>query len=215
MLLIADEVITGFGRLGRWFGSDVFGIEPDLITVAKGITSGYVPLSACIVSEKVWRVLVDGRLAGAAPSATATRTRAHPLARRGGDGEPRPDRAAKGSSPQAASRGAFMHERLHEAFADHPLVGEIRGHGADRRARVRRRHGRRRRQFDPPRKVAARDHPPLPRARRDHPRAARADTISFSPPFVITEDELEEMVRMSAARWTRSQPSFAAKARWP
>ena len=60
VLLIADEVITGFGRLGAWFGSDVFGIEPDLITVAKGMTSGYVPLSACIVSEKVWRVLVDG-----------------------------------------------------------------------------------------------------------------------------------------------------------
>ena len=73
VLLIADEVITGFGRLGHWFGSDVFGIEPDLITVAKGITSGYFPLSGCIVSERVWRVLVDGS-AGAARSATATPT---------------------------------------------------------------------------------------------------------------------------------------------
>ena len=59
VLLIADEVVCGFGRLGTWFGSEVLGIEPDLITVAKGITSAYVPLSACIVSERVWRVLSD------------------------------------------------------------------------------------------------------------------------------------------------------------
>src|SRR5437899_2239056 len=60
VLLIADEVITAFGRLGSWFGSELFGLEPDLITVAKGLTSGYFPLSGCIVSERVWRVLVDG-----------------------------------------------------------------------------------------------------------------------------------------------------------
>src|SRR5438874_2061995 len=50
VLLIADEVITGFGRLGAWFGSERFGIRPDLITAAKGITSGYIPLGAVIVS---------------------------------------------------------------------------------------------------------------------------------------------------------------------
>ena len=59
VLLIADEVITGFGRLGEWFGSARFGIEPDLVTVAKGITSGYAPLGAVIVSGRVaepfWR----------------------------------------------------------------------------------------------------------------------------------------------------------------
>ena len=60
VLLIADEVVCGFGRLGRWFGSEVFNIEPDLITVAKGLTSAYVPLSACLVSERIWRVIVDG-----------------------------------------------------------------------------------------------------------------------------------------------------------
>jgi len=59
VLLIADEVITGFGRLGEWFGSERFGIRPDLITVAKGITSGYVPLGAVIASGRIaepfWR----------------------------------------------------------------------------------------------------------------------------------------------------------------
>jgi len=59
VLLVADEVITGFGRLGEWFGCERFGIRPDLITFAKGITSGYVPLGGVIVSECVaepfWR----------------------------------------------------------------------------------------------------------------------------------------------------------------
>ncbi len=53
ILLIADEVITGFSRTGALFGSYLYDIEPDLITVAKGLTSAYVPLSACMVSEKV------------------------------------------------------------------------------------------------------------------------------------------------------------------
>ena len=60
VLLIADEVVTGFGRLGTMFGSDHYGIKPDLITIAKGLTSAYAPLSGVIVSEKVWQVLVQG-----------------------------------------------------------------------------------------------------------------------------------------------------------
>ena len=53
VLLIADEVITGFGRLGRWFGSERLGIEPDLIICAKAITSGYLPLGAVVAGERV------------------------------------------------------------------------------------------------------------------------------------------------------------------
>ena len=60
VLLIADEVVTGFGRLGTMFGSDHYGIKPDLITIAKGLTSAYAPLSGVIVSDKVWQVLVQG-----------------------------------------------------------------------------------------------------------------------------------------------------------
>ena len=60
MLLVADEVVTGFGRLGTMFGSDHYGMKPDLITIAKGLTSAYAPLSGVIVSEKVWQVLVAG-----------------------------------------------------------------------------------------------------------------------------------------------------------
>ncbi|RWL89268.1 MAG: aminotransferase class III-fold pyridoxal phosphate-dependent enzyme [Mesorhizobium sp.] len=60
VLMIADEVITGFGRTGSMFGSQHYGIEPDLITIAKGLTSAYFPLSASIVGERVYKVLEDG-----------------------------------------------------------------------------------------------------------------------------------------------------------
>ena len=59
ILLIADEVICGFGRLGTWFGSELMGIKPDLITFAKGVTSGYVPLGGVLVGDRVARVLID------------------------------------------------------------------------------------------------------------------------------------------------------------
>ena len=59
ILLIADEVICGFGRLGRWFGSELFGIKPDLMTFAKGVTSGYVPLGGVLVGDRVAEVLID------------------------------------------------------------------------------------------------------------------------------------------------------------
>jgi len=59
MLLIADEVICGFGRLGYWFGSDYFGIKPDLMTFAKGVTSGYFPLGGVLVGDRVANVLIE------------------------------------------------------------------------------------------------------------------------------------------------------------
>lgn len=60
ILLIADEVVTGFGRLGSMFGSMHYDLKPDLITIAKGLTSAYAPLSGSIVSDKMWKVLEQG-----------------------------------------------------------------------------------------------------------------------------------------------------------
>jgi L-2,4-diaminobutyrate transaminase len=74
ILLIADEVVTGFGRLGTMMGSKHYGIEPDIITIAKGLTSAYAPLSGSIISEKVWQVLEQGT-DNSGPSATAGPTR--------------------------------------------------------------------------------------------------------------------------------------------
>jgi L-2,4-diaminobutyrate transaminase len=192
VLLIADEVITAFGRLGTWFGSDVFGLAPDLITVAKGLTSGYVPLSASIVSEKVWRVLVEGG-AGNGPFGHGYTYSAHPLA--AAVAMTNLDVLERdGLLEQASRRGAFMHRRLREELGDHPLVGEIRGReliGAVEFVAAR----------EPARKLDA--------TLKVGPRIARrclelglitralpaADTISFSPPFVITEDELDMLAR--------------------
>ncbi|HEX6361926.1 MAG TPA: aminotransferase, partial [Albitalea sp.] len=59
ILLVSDEVICGFGRTGRWLGCETFGFRPDLVTFAKGITSGYVPLGGVLVGERVARVLIE------------------------------------------------------------------------------------------------------------------------------------------------------------
>jgi L-2,4-diaminobutyrate transaminase len=193
VLLIADEVITAFGRLGQWFGSDVFGIEPDLITVAKGLTSGYIPLSGCIVSERIWRVLVDGSTSG--PFGHGYTYSAHPLA------------AAvamtnldlierEGLFAQAEARGALMHRLLRDAFTDHPLVGEIRGMALIGALEFTPQKDPAK-PFDPSHKVGAR----VARRCLEHGLITRAlpaaDTISFSPPFVITEDEVGDLVRIA------------------
>ncbi|MBC7957655.1 MAG: aminotransferase class III-fold pyridoxal phosphate-dependent enzyme, partial [Cytophagales bacterium] len=59
VLLISDEVITGFGRTGNWFGCETFGFKPDLMTFAKGVSSGYIPLGGVMVGERVARALID------------------------------------------------------------------------------------------------------------------------------------------------------------
>src|SRR3546814_12640456 len=60
VLLVAAEVVTGFGRTGRYFGSHTYGMQPDLITIAKGLTSASLPLSGVIVGERVWPALEQG-----------------------------------------------------------------------------------------------------------------------------------------------------------
>ena len=192
VLLITDEVITAFGRLGTAFACEVFGIEPDLITVAKGLTSGYVPLSGCIVSEQVWRVLVDAG-AEAGPFGHGYTYSAHPLA--AAVAMTNLDVIERdGLMAQAARRGALMHELLGDAFRDHPIVGEVRGRdliGAIEFVFEREPA----RAFDPALKVG----PRIARRCLELGTITRAlpsaDTISFSPPFVITEDEIEEVVR--------------------
>src|ERR1700722_16923282 len=122
VLLIADEVVCAFGRLGHWFGTEVFGLQPDLITLAKGITSAYVPLSASLVSARVAEALAEGneRFGVLGPGFTYS---AHPLA------------AAAALTnlgiverenlvAQAGQRGAYLQERRQEAFGHHRLVGQ-------------------------------------------------------------------------------------------
>lgn len=189
VLLIADEVISGFGRLGHWFGSHRFGLEPDLITIAKGVTSAYVPLSGTIVSERVWKVLADGPEGVFQHGYTYS---AHPLGAAAALANLRLVEE-EGLIERAERQGETLRALLRDAFADHPLVGEVRGAGlmaavefvAERDPAVR---------FDPALQVA----PRIVRASLDRGIITRAlpaaDTISFSPPFVVTDEELADMV---------------------
>ena len=194
VLLIVDEVISGFGRLGTTFGCEAMNIvEPDLITVAKGITSAYVPLSGVLVSEKVWATLVEGS-AKYGPFGHGFTYSAHPVA------------AAVALEnlallekdkliQRAADLGKHMHLGLAKAFKDHPLVGEIRGTGligavefADKSK------GGRPVAFDPQLKVGTRI---SKRAFEDGVivRALpAADTVAFSPPFVTSEAQVDRCI---------------------
>ena len=194
VLLIADEVVCAFGRLGCWFGSELFGIQPDLITVAKGLTSAYVPLSGCLVSDRVWSVVADASKGVFGHGYTYT---AHPVAAAAAL-ENLDIIGRDGLVAQAAARGARLNQRLREAFDDHPLVGEVRGIGLIGAV-----------EFVASRSPAR----PFDRSLRVGPRIAKrclergvitralpdADTIAFSPPFVVTEDELDEMVATARA----------------
>ncbi|MCK1597723.1 aspartate aminotransferase family protein [Bradyrhizobium sp. 147] len=127
ILLIADEVVSGFGRLGRMFGSDHYDIRPDLITISKGLTSAYAPLSGVIISDKVWQVLVKGsdHLGSIGHGWTCS---AHPICA-----------AAAIANLElidemdlinnARDIGAYLQSALTEALGDHGNVGEVRGDG--------------------------------------------------------------------------------------
>ena len=124
VLLVADEVICGFGRTGRWFASEAFGIAPDLMTLAKGITSGYVPLSAVLVSDKVGEVLESGEgefahgyTYSGHPVACAVALANIALIERDGLVEKVHDET-----------GPYLAERL-QSLSDHPLVGQVRSFG--------------------------------------------------------------------------------------
>ena len=191
VLLIADEVVNGFGRLGVSFGSVSVNMKPDLMTVAKGITSAYVPLSAVLVSEKIWQVLLEGSAKYGSFGHGYTYS-AHPLA--AAAAMTNLDIIERdGLVERVAENGRLLHELLHDAFADHPNVGEIRGRGL--MAAVEFVESR-----EPLRPFAQQGAfaGAVTRAALENGVITRAlpaaDTVSFSPPFVTTPDELERMV---------------------
>lgn len=127
VLFIADEVITGFGRLGTWFACEKYQLQPDLMTLSKGITSAYVPLSASVISDEVWQVLRDGsrNIPMFSHGHTAS---GHPIACAAANANldliEREDLVGN-----AARVGAYFKAQLNERLGDHPLMGEIRGEG--------------------------------------------------------------------------------------
>ena len=191
VLLILDEVITAFGRIGAPFGAFRYDIVPDLITVAKGLTSAYVPMSAVLIGESVWEVMKAGSSRAGAFSHGYTYS-GHPLAAAAANAAL--DIVDKEHlSDNAANVGAYLQERLRRAFSAHPLVGEIRGIGllaalelvADRAAKKR---------FEPAAKVGAR----LSQACLKRGLIARAmphgDILGLAPPLIARASDVDEIV---------------------
>lgn len=186
ILLVIDEVICGFGRTGEWFGSDFYGLKPDLMPIAKGLSSGYLPIGGVVVGDRVAQTLVDeggefnhgytysGHPVAAAVAAANIRI----LLDEGIVERVRDD------------VGPYLQERWRE-FVDHPLVGEVRGVGLvgaleltnDKNART---------CFDDKGSTGA--------LCRDFCNKvglvmrATGDTMIISPPLVITREEIDELI---------------------
>jgi len=127
ILLVIDEVVTGFGRLGSMFGSDHYDIEADIITSAKGLTSAYAPLSASIVSDKVWKVLEQGT-DEYGPIGHGWTYSAHPICAAAGVANLELIDSL-GLVANAGTMGTYFKNAMQGAIADHPNVGEVRGEG--------------------------------------------------------------------------------------
>jgi adenosylmethionine-8-amino-7-oxononanoate aminotransferase len=186
VLLIADEVITGFGRTGRWFALEHWGVQPDMMTFAKAVTSAYVPLSGFIASKRVHQAILDapadakfmiGCTNAAHPTACAVALRNLQIIEDEG----------------LVERAELMGRRLHEALGrlrEMPNVGEVRGLGlmaavevvADRTTRA---------PFAPSLGVG----PKLAKAVRERGVVTRVkgESILFAPPLVVTEAQIDQI----------------------
>ena len=184
ILFVADEVICGFGRTGEWFGSDFYGLKPDMMTIAKGLTSGYIPMGGLIVRDEVVAVLNEGGDFNHGFTYSG-----HPVAAAVALENIRILRDEKIIEKVQAETAPYLQKRLRE-LNDHPLVGEVRGVGMlgaielvqDKATRKRyegRGVGMICRQFCFDNGLIMR---------------AVGDTMIISPPLVITRDEIDELV---------------------
>jgi putrescine aminotransferase len=188
ILFLADEVITGFGRLGTWFASDYYGLKPNLITFAKAVTSGYIPLSGLLIDDRIVEALMGhdddfnhGYTFSGHPVACAVALKNLEIMER----EKLVQRVNEVGAPALA--------KVFEKFKDHPLVGEVRTVGmlgaielvADKRTR---------RRFDNPGRVGliCRDH----FFREGFIMRAVFDTMVCAPPLIWGEEQFAEAERV-------------------
>jgi adenosylmethionine-8-amino-7-oxononanoate aminotransferase len=190
VLLVADEVMTGFGRTGRWFGMDHWGVRPDLLVAAKGVTSGYAPFGFVAASGEVHDAVV-----GAGPFIHGF-TFSHSPVGAAAALEVLRILEAEDLVPAASAKGEVLKRLLVARIGDHPNVGEIRGLGlmlgvelvADRDTRA---------PFPRSTKLAeavareARDRGLLVYLGTGNADGVDGDVIVLGPPFVITSDELQ------------------------
>jgi L-2,4-diaminobutyrate transaminase len=205
ILLIADEVITGFGRLGSMFGSDHYGIQPDLITIAKGLTSAYAPLSGVIVSEKLWRILEQGADKFGAIGHGWTYS-SHPLCAAAGVANLELV-DEMGLVRNAREVGAYFRAGLAASLGDNPIVGDVRGEGLlaavefvrDRQDRV---------FFEADQKIG----PRIAAAFLQRGVIGRAmpqgDILGFAPPLCLTREEADIVIEAATDAVTEVQKAL-------
>lgn len=192
VLLIADEVITGFGRTGDWFALGRYGIEPDLVTFAKGITSGYFPLGGVGISDQIAQVLDDANdehtwmhafTYSAHPTGCAVALANLAILKR------------EGLLARAAGLGQRLLQGL-KTLERHPHVGDIRGQGlmcavelvADKATRA---------EFPSVEKIGPKVHAAA--QRRGLFSRLRGDVFNLAPCFVTSEQQIDRMVEILGA----------------
>ena len=190
VLFAADEVITGFGRTGKWFALDHWGVAPDLVQFAKAITSGYFPFGGVGVNDAIARVLDEGPgpwmhayTYSAHPAGCAVALRALQII------------DEENLVAEAARKGAYLLAALRARLGDHPHVGDIRGKGLmcavdfvkDRDGKT---------PFAVDEQVGARIHAQA--IARGLFSRVRGDTFVLAPPFVIGDDLLDRIAEALA-----------------
>ncbi|MEJ8571111.1 aspartate aminotransferase family protein [Microbaculum marinum] len=189
ILLVVDEVICGFGRTGKWFGSDTYGLKPDLMPIAKGLSSGYLPIGGVMVADRVADVLIDkggefyhGYTYSGHPAACAAALENLRIMRE--------ERVVEHCAEEAAP---YLQEKW-RSFADHPLVGEARMVGLFGALELVPAKPGRTERFDPVGAVGtiARD---FSFANGLIMRAVR-DALVISPPLVITREEIDQLAKL-------------------
>jgi adenosylmethionine-8-amino-7-oxononanoate aminotransferase len=191
VLFAADEVITGFGRTGRWFALEHWGVAPDIVQFAKGITSGYFPLGGIGISDRIAQALDEAP----SPWMHAYTYSGHPV---GCAVALRTLRIIEEENlvAEAARKGAYLMEALRSHLADHPHVGEIRGKGL--MCAVEFVRGRDTRQpFAPEEQVGARIHTEA--QARGLVSRVRGDVFVLAPPFVTPDDLLDRIAAILAS----------------
>lgn len=190
VLFIDDEIICGFGRTGKWFGIEHWGVNPDIITAAKGMTGGYTPMAVAIIDGKIGEVFTEKgasfthgfTMEGNPVSAAACLTVLDIIEK-------------EGLVERSARLGEHFFKRGREKLSHHPAVGDIRGKGLLMGIElVKNRETKE--PFDPALRVANRlQQIAMQKGCMGYPttgvdNGVRGDTFLVSPPFIITEDEI-------------------------
>ena len=192
VLLIADEVVCGFGRVGTPFGSHLYDMRPDLITIAKGLTSAYLPLSGVIVGERVWEVIERGS-EELGPMGHGWTYSGHPIAAAAALANLDILEREK-LTENARDTGSYLLEQFKKWFENHPLVGEVRGVGLLAALEFVANKSKKQ-SFDSNWKVGAK----ISAACLEQNLIARAmpngDILGFAPPLSVTRTEVDDIVK--------------------